>query len=68
MYRTVLTLAALVMAGLVAGLVGGQTPPAQSTPPAPPAGNQAQAIRDTVAAYCAAFNKGDVQARRRVHR
>ncbi len=62
MYRTVLTLAALVMAGLVAGLVGGQTPPAQSTPPAPPAGNQAQAIRDTVAAYCAAFNKGDVQA------
>jgi uncharacterized protein (TIGR02246 family) len=64
MQRVIITLSALVAAGLAVGLVGGQAPPTGTgtgTTTAP-ATDQAAAIRKAVAEYCDAFNKGDVQA------
>ena len=61
MYRATVTLAALAAAGLAVGLVGGQGTPQTGTGSAP-AADQSAAIRKTIADYCEAFNKGDVQA------
>lgn len=61
MYRATVTLAALAAAGLAVGLVGGQSTP-QTGNGSAPAADQSAAIRKTVADYCEAFNKGDVQA------
>jgi uncharacterized protein (TIGR02246 family) len=58
MRRTVITLSILAAAGLVVVLAGGQA----QQPAAPVAGDDQQAIRRAVAAYCDAFNKGDIQA------
>lgn len=64
MQRATFTLCVLAAAGLAVGLVGGQSPRRDDAAPTAPAaaGDQTAAIRKTVADYCEAFNKGDVQA------
>lgn len=59
MRSAIVSLAVFVALGLAIGLVGGQ-PPATTTS-VPVAKDQSQAVRQSVADYCAAFNKGDVQ-------
>jgi uncharacterized protein (TIGR02246 family) len=62
MQRTVIILCALAAAGLGVGLVGGQVPTGGGNPGAPATGDASASLRQSVAAYCEAFNKGDVQA------
>jgi uncharacterized protein (TIGR02246 family) len=58
MRTVIVTFTVLVAGALTVGLVGGQAPPTQ---PAAPAANQTDAIKQSVAAYCEAFNKADIQ-------
>jgi uncharacterized protein (TIGR02246 family) len=58
MRKTIVTLGALAAAGLLVVLAGGQVP----QPPARAADDAQQPIRQAVAAYCDAFNKGDIRA------
>ena len=63
MHRAIITLSVLAAAGLAVGLVGGQPQPAAGpVTTTAPATDQSAAVRQTVAAYCNAFNKGDIQS------
>jgi uncharacterized protein (TIGR02246 family) len=62
MQRATITLCVLAAAGLAVGLVGGQAQqPGATRTGAPAAADQTAAIRKTLADYCDAFNKGDIQ-------
>jgi uncharacterized protein (TIGR02246 family) len=63
MQRATITLSILAAAALSVGLVGGQSPQSTGTGAAPaPASDQTAALKKTLAAYCDAFNKADIQA------
>ncbi len=61
MQKLIITAVVLAAAGLAVGLGSGQAPPARTGTSAAPETDAAAALRQAVAAYCAAFNKGDVQ-------